>query len=171
MKGKKLAIGIIGLLAIGIMMMAATAADEERGVQNEQAIEQTNGARAEGVFEDLVELGFDPKTQDLTATMSIKTTGGFGAFEYVTFWIDFNNNAVFETNEVVGISNVFVPNPGVGALLPLRYTTSVKVDRPPTVGAGSIRRARAVLSFSVPTLALSADPAKNVVRNIRLDPP
>ncbi len=180
MKGKKIsmAIGLL-IVAISLVAIAVGSSDEVKandGIKVDERIgtdsTSVRSSAVKGFFEDLTDFGFDPKEQTLTSTISIKQTFGFNNFEFVTFWIDWNNDGVFVSNEVVGISNVFVPNPGIGALLPIRYATSVKVDRPPTVFAGSIRRARATLTFATPTLTFNpGDPTQNIQRNIRLDSP
>lgn len=130
----------------------------ERAVDIKQAI---NGDIS---YEELKAVGFYPPERRLEAIIHIKQQGGYGAFEFVRFWVDWNNNGVFSDDEYVGLENVYMTNPG-NVPLPLEYAVYTDVVPPP--GVTGVRKARANLTWSDP---FNPYWGNSIVTNIRFDP-
>ncbi len=108
-------------------------------------------------------MGYNPQERTLTATITQKQLAGYNNFEYVTFWVDWNNDGIFSTNEYVGISSIFVADLPAGSLLPVNYAVSINAPTPLNLNLTiPTRRARATLQFGSPTLTFGADPTLNI---------
>ena len=139
----------------------------ERAVDIKQAIDGNNGineCNGSISFEELKAVGFYPPERRLEAIINIKQPSGYGAFEFVRFWVDWNNDGQFSDDETVGLENVYMTNPG-NVPLPLEYAVYTDVVPPP--GVTGVRKAKASLTWFSPN-----DPTFGncIVTNIRFDP-
>ena len=139
----------------------------ERAVDIKQAIDGNNGINeCNGIiwWEELKAVGFYPPERRLEAIINIKQPSGYGAFEFVRFWVDWNNDGQFSDDETVGLENVYMTNPG-NVPLPLEYAVYTDVVPPP--GVTGVRKAKASLTWFSPN-----DPTFGncIVTNIRFDP-
>jgi hypothetical protein len=120
-------------------------------------------------WEELKAVGFYPPERRFEAIIHIKQKNGYGANEFVSFWIDWNNNSVFTDDEIVGIENVNIKNPG-NVQLPLEY--AVYTDVVPPSGTTGVRKAKVTLSWLNPVFYPYTAPifGNSITTNIRFDP-
>lgn len=180
------AIGMLGILLAFAMATAAipggsqqqqTQQDEidrsaigEAGLEEmqkafpERAVDIKKAIKGNTHWEELKAVGFYPPERRLEAIINIKQQYGYGAFEFVRFWVDWNNNGAFTDDELVGLENVYMTNPG-NVPLPLEYAVYTDVVPPP--GVTGVRKARATLTWFSPY-----DPTfgNSIVTYIRFDP-
>lgn len=120
-------------------------------------------------YEEVKEFGYNPNERKLEAIVSIKNKSGYGGFEFVSFYVDWNQNGYFEKKEYAGTGIVYVSNPGKTAYLPISYATSIYMTVPPYVSG--IFKARAILSWYTPSTAPNYIPTygNKIDRNIKIE--
>ena len=180
------AIGMLGILLAFAMATAAipggsqqqqTQQDEidrsaigEAGLEEmqkafpERAVDIKKAIKGNTHWEELKAVGFYPPERRLEAIINIKQQYGYGAFEFVRFWVDWNNNGAFTDDELVGLENVYMTNPG-NVPLPLEYAVYTDVVPPP--GVTGVRKARATLTWFSP---YDLTFGNSIVTYIRFDP-
>lgn len=160
---KKISSWIIGIAVVAILVSSTIAISSSVPERNdlkagEQVGEQAivRGAPPDGestVYEEIKEVGFYPQERRLETVIQIKRASGYsGAPEYVGFWVDWNNNSIFEISENAGLVNVHVPDPGSGNAwaLPINYSAYRDVNPPFGVASGKVVKVRAILSWNTP---------------------
>lgn len=139
-------------------------------------------------YEEIRACGFYPQETRLECIIDIKQNFGyggpletFGSTEYVSFCVDWNNDAVFQNTELVGQGNV-VLHDGSGKTNYAVYrdinipgglrTRTTAPSTASTITNGPILRARAMLSWVLPPTGCNFTPVWGNVLNfrIRLDP-
>ncbi len=177
---KKISSWIIGIAVVAILVSSTIAISSsvsaERNDPNvgEQAIAVRYPDGDTIYYEEIKEVGFYPQERRLETVIQIKRASGYsGAPEYVGFWIDWNNNSIFETSENAGLVNVHVPDPGSGNAwaLPINYSVSRDVNPRFGVPAGRVVKVQAILSWNTPPTRPNIDPTwgNRINGTIRID--
>ena len=175
MKTRK--IGFLAIcLAIGISLSAIVIGLAEPDLQNRT--QATTAITTDGTllqspsYEELKSIGFDPQQRRIDGNIDIKQPYGYNGFEFVGFYIDWNNNGIFENNELIGTSNVYISNTddNTRPFLPISYSVSSNVEIP-YYGSWPILNARAILSFNDPPTGPNYIPQYGNIINIRIRNP
>ncbi len=161
---------VLTMLAVNSLVSADTI---NGGVPAGRA-SSTSSIQGSTSYEEITDIGFYPQERRIEAIVSVKRTSGFNGREYVAFWIDFNNDSIFSTNEYVGTGSVWTVDPGTANAwaLPLRHAVYTDVAIPTGVTPGKIVRARAILSWNTPPTGpnFNGTYGNTVNRTIQLDP-
>ena len=185
------AIGMLGILMAFAMATAAVPSDPQQqhpqqdeldksaigqaGLEEmqrtfpERAVDIKQAIKGNIQYEELKAVGFYPPERRLEAIINIKQPNGYGAFEFVKFWVDWNKDSDFTDDETVGLENVYMTNPG-NVPLPLEYAVYTDVVPPP--GVTGVRKAKARLTWSCPYFCPNYCQVygNSIVTNIRFDP-
>ncbi len=183
----------IGVLAICFMAVVSTMvvisslglaeSAAEGNITGQQAVEvirQVNATdgKPNPYYEEVKEVGFYPQERRLEAVIAIKQPYGYGGVdgtpEYIAFYVDYNNNSIFERNEDVGAGIVIIPDPTTSNdwALPISYAVYRDVAPPGGIKQGQVVRVRAILSWNTPPTGPDYIPVwGNIIeRTIRIDP-
>jgi len=135
----------------------------------ERAVDIKKAIKGDTSWEELKAVGFYPPERRLEAIINIKQQFGYGGFEFVQFRVDWNNNGLFSDDEIVGIENVYMTNPG-SVSLPLEYAVYTDVVPPP--GVTGVRKAQAKLMWYCgnPDNPVCTVFGNSIITNIRFDP-
>ena len=172
-KLKKISILAICLsIAIAVVAMGVNSSIAAPLDPNDRTVNV--GKQSNTYYEAVENIGFNPQTRTLDGVTSVKQTFGFIGFEFVSFWIDWNNNNYFETSEYAGTGIAYLPNPpaGTSSTAPIMYSISTQVNPPPGIPSGSVRKVRAILSWYTPPTGPTFNPVwGNILdKKIRFDP-
>lgn len=182
MDSKAIKIGYLAICLVAAVLTTMTissvlagSAAEEKIIEQKDiktirpTLDEKNGST---YYEEVKEIGFYPQERRLEAVIAIKKPSPYNAYEYVGFWVDWNNNGIFSPEENVGIVNVYVPDPGYSSLLPLSYAVYSDITPPPLVKTGAVVKVKAILSYSTPPTGPDYMPVwgNSITRNIRIDP-
>ncbi len=145
--------------------VAATLAEwKDLNLDFDKAFELLEKTSANTSYEELYCLGLDPNRDWLEATLKIKKPGGYsgslckaGSKEYISFWVDWDNECNWVYLDTVEITTHDIPNiPADG----LSYTAHIPVDLDDIrrqCSAPKIARVRAVLSWNQPPSTTDPD--------------
>ena len=164
----------IAVLVIGINSSVAQKEDVQVNAAPTDGRTATKGQQSNTYYEAVENIGFNPQTRVLDGVTSVRQNTGFAGFEFVSFWVDWNNNNIFEASEYAGTGIAYIPNPvsGTSPTAPLMYSISTPVSPPPTITPGSVRKVRAILSWATPPTGPTYNPVwGNIIdKRIRFDP-